>query len=255
MASCYCCTIICDSSFFHSYHVCNWQTTSTNIKGGLRMIELKGVVKVFKSGEAQVTALNDIDLHIEKGEFVLIKGHSGCGKSTLLFTMGGMLKPSAGAVRVSLQELYLISEKERLNFRSRVSGFVFQSYYLIPYLSVEENIRVGNELKGVSITNEEVHDIAKQLGIGHRLKHKPSELSVGEKQRVSLARAMIRKPQIIFADEPTGNLDPENAAEVLRYLNKFKEDGGTVVMVTHGNDADKYATRQIKMKQGQVLAE
>ncbi|MBI9065089.1 MAG: ATP-binding cassette domain-containing protein, partial [Marinilabiliaceae bacterium] len=132
-------------------------------------------------------------------------------------------------------------------------GFVFQSYYLMPYLTVAENILISNQLKGVSFSNDEVQQVAKRLKIDHRLHHKPSELSVGEKQRTCLARAMIVKPEVILADEPTGNLDPENAAEVLRYLNEFKAEGGTVVMVTHGPEADTFATRQIEMKEGRII--
>jgi len=217
------------------------------------MIEVKGLVKLFNSGRQSVTALDNIDLHIKRGEFTLIKGPSGCGKSTLLFTMGGLLKPSAGAVRISGKELYSLSGKELLQYRTQQVGFVFQSYYLMPYLTVAENILISNQLKGVSFSNDEVQQVAKRLKIAHRLNHKPSELSVGEKQRTCLARAMIVKPEVILADEPTGNLDPENAAEVLRYLNEFKAEGGTVVMVTHGTEADTFATRQIEMKEGRII--
>lgn len=217
------------------------------------MIEVKGLVKRFNSGRQSVTALVNIDLHLNRGEFALIKGPSGCGKSTLLFTMGGLLKPSAGAVRISGKELYSLSGKELLKYRTQQIGFVFQSYYLMPYLTVAENILISNQLKGVSFSNDEVLQVAKRLKIAHRLHHKPSELSVGEKQRTCLARAMIIKPEIILADEPTGNLDPENAAEVLRYLNEFKAGGGTVVMVTHGAEADTFATRQIEIKEGRII--
>lgn len=216
------------------------------------MIEIKGLTKEFISGGQKVTALNNVDLQIQGGEFVLIKGSSGCGKSTLLFTAGGLLKPSAGSVRIANQELYTMSGKELLRYRAQKTGFVFQSYYLLPYLNVFENIIAANHLGGNTIRVDDVHQIAQRLKIEHRLKHKPSELSVGEKQRVSLARAMIVNPDIILADEPTGNLDPENAAEVLCCLHEFKEAGGTVVMVTHGAEADGCATRQIKMNKGQI---
>lgn len=219
----------------------------------MEMIEVKGLDKTFHAGSNVVTALDNVDLNIRKDDFALIKGPSGCGKSTLLFAMGGLLTPSAGAVRVSGKEIYALSEKERLRYRSRIIVFVFQSYYFIPYLSIAENILVLNKVDGIKLTLEEVQSVAERLNIHHRLDHKPSELSVGEKQRASLARAMVVKPSIILADEPTGNLDPENASEVIRYLSEFNKQGGTVVMVTHGSDADSFATRQLMMNQGKII--
>ncbi len=219
----------------------------------MEMVEIKGLDKIFRSGGKEVTALNNIDLKIQKGDFALIKGPSGCGKSTLLFAMGGLLTPSAGAVRISGQEIYSLSEKQRLSFRSQIIVFVFQSYYFIPYLSIADNILLLNKVDGINVSMDAIRKIAERLNIHHRLDHKPSELSVGEKQRASLARALVVQPEIILADEPTGNLDPENAAEVIRYLHEFRAQGGTVVMVTHGSDADAYATRQIKMSQGKII--
>ena len=219
----------------------------------MEMIEIKGLVKIFNSGGNKVTALDNVDLSIQKGDFALIKGPSGCGKSTLLFTIGGLLKPSAGAVRISGLDMYSLSEKERLQYRSRIFGFVFQSYYLMPYLTVLENIMIVNNVSEIKITEGEVHQMTDGFNLNHRLNHKPSELSVGEKQRVCLVRALAIKPEIILADEPTGNLDPENANDVLVHLDAFRNQGGTVVMVSHGTDADKYATRQIKVGNGGVI--
>ena len=218
----------------------------------MEMIEVKGLDKKFRAGSNTVTALDNVDLKINKGDFALIKGPSGCGKSTLLFAMGGLLVPSSGAVRVSDKEIYSLSEKERLRYRSRIVVFVFQSYYFIPYLSITDNILLLNKVDGIKITMGDVRKVAERLNIHQRLDHKPSELSVGEKQRASLLRALVVRPSIILADEPTGNLDPENAAEVLRYLHEFQQQGGTVVMVTHGSDADAFATRQINMRQGKI---
>ena len=218
----------------------------------MEIIELKGLDKTFHTGDKAVTALDHVDFCIHKGDFALIKGPSGCGKSTLLFVMGGLLKPSAGAVRVSDQEIYALTEKERLRYRSRMIAFVFQSYYLLPYLSVAENILLLNKVNGIRVTKDDVLEAAERLNIHQRLDHLPSELSIGEKQRANLVRAMVVKPTVILADEPTGNLDPENAAEVIRYLHDFHEQGGTVVMVTHGSDADRYATRNIRMEQGEI---
>jgi len=217
------------------------------------MIEIKGLQKLFNSGKQRVTALDDIDLKIEKGEFLLIKGPSGCGKSTLLFCMGGLLKPTAGAVRIAGEELYSLSDRELRRYRSEKAGFVFQSYYLLPYLTVAENIALQKKTLGAEISSEAVIEIAQGLHIDHRLNHKPGELSIGERQRVSLARVLMVNPDIMLADEPTGNLDPENAAEVLRYLHEYQQKGGTVVMVTHGAEADAFATRQITMKDGKIV--
>ncbi|MCT4601445.1 MAG: ABC transporter ATP-binding protein [Marinifilum sp.] len=217
------------------------------------MIEIRGLEKRFNSGHKSVVALNNIHLQISKGEFALIKGSSGCGKSTLLFCMGGLLKPSSGTIRVSGKDLYSMSEQEKLTFRVRKMGMVYQSYHLLPYFNVAENIRISSRLDGVSFREDELMTMAKRLKIDHRLSHQPSELSVGEKQRVCLARTLILKPEIILADEPTGNLDPENSTVVLQCLNEFKREGGTVVMVTHGTEADLFATRQIEMNNGKVI--
>ena len=216
------------------------------------MIEAKGLVKIFKTAKSAVTALDDIDININAGDFAIIKGPSGCGKSTLLFSLGGLLQPSAGAVRISGREIYSLAENERLTFRSKKIGFVFQSYYLLPYLSVIENILIVNRVSGIRVTNDKILDLAKGLDFYHRLGHKPSELSIGEKQRVCLARALVVKPEVIFADEPTGNLDPGNAEVVLKHFDQFRQRNGTVVMVTHGADADQFATKQFKMNTGKI---
>lgn len=217
------------------------------------MIEVKGLTKIFNSGGKRVSALENVDLKIQKGDFALIKGPSGCGKSTLLFTLGGLLNPSSGAVRISDVDFYALTETKRLQFRSQAIGFVFQSYYLIPYLTIMENIMILNKVQGLNVTKEEVIQLAEQLNFDHRLKHKPSEMSIGEKQRVSLVRALAIKPDIILADEPTGNLDPENAEIVLKYLEFFHRKGGTVVMVSHGSDADNYASKNIFMDKGGIV--
>lgn len=219
------------------------------------MIEIKGLTKLFNSGGKQVTALDNVDLRIEKGDFALIKGPSGCGKSTLLFTLGGLLVPSSGAVRIADVDIYALTEKKRLRFRSQAIGFVFQSYYLIPYLTIMENFMILNKVHGLNVTQKEVYRLAERLNFDHRLNHKPAEMSIGEKQRASLVRALAIKPDIILADEPTGNLDPENAEIVLNYLEVFHKRGGTVALVSHGSDADKYATQHINLAQGGIITD
>lgn len=217
------------------------------------MIKIENITKVYKRGKQDIIALNDISFQAESSEFILIKGPSGCGKSTLLFTLGGMLKPGNGTVEVLNRDIYRLSERERTAFRSEYIGFVFQSYYLVPYLNVRENILLAGRLPGINISEKEAMEIAGNLNLSQRLSHKPHELSVGEKQRVALTRALVTKPEIILADEPTGNLDPQNAKEVLEYLSDFHRKGGLVIMVTHGDEADSYATRQIEMKDGKII--
>jgi ABC-type lipoprotein export system ATPase subunit len=217
------------------------------------MIEVKNIVKNFNSAKEKVVALNHIDLVVKKSEFVLIKGESGSGKSTLLFIMGGMLNPTSGKIIVNKKDLFALSEAERSKYRANEIGFVFQSYHLLPYLNVFENIILPNQLPEIHIQKEDVYKITDELGIADRLDHKPSQLSAGEKQRVALARALITKPSIILADEPTGNLDEKNTIEVLNYLKSFQKNGGTVVMVTHGNLADTYATRTIRLEKGKLV--
>ncbi len=216
------------------------------------MIKTEKITKIFRSGKRNVIALNEVDLTIEKGEFVLIKGHSGCGKSTLLFTLGGMLNPSSGTVIIDNVSVYNKSEKERAAFRANHIGFVFQSYHLLPYLTVLENILISQRLNKNRVTKEMAVEIAESLNIAHRLNHKPSELSVGEKQRAALARVFITNPNVIFADEPTGNLDPENAKEVIDHLKRYNVNGGTVILVTHDNEADEVADRIINMSNGKI---
>ena len=217
------------------------------------MIALKSIKKEFITGKNKIMALDQIDLDVQRSEFVLIKGESGSGKSTLLFVLGAMMQPSSGKVIIDRKDIYSMSEKERSFYRAHEIGFVFQSYHLLPYLTVYDNIFLLNKLPGVKVVKDDILEITGQLGIQKRLLHKPSQLSAGEKQRVSLARAMITKPSLILADEPTGNLDEKNTIEVLNYLKKYQQNGGTVVMVTHGNLPDSYATQKIEMAKGNLI--
>ena len=216
------------------------------------MVEIQSVHKRFKTAKNEVLALKEIDLKIDTSEFVLVKGESGSGKSTLLFSIGGMLSPSSGNIKVNNKDLYQLSEKERRKYRANEVGFVFQAYHLLPYLTVLENIMLPNKLSKTKIKKETALEIINELGLEQRISHKPSELSAGEKQRVALARALITNPSLILADEPTGNLDDKNAIEVMKYLKSFQLKGGTVVMVTHGSLADDYATRIIYLDKGQL---
>ena len=217
------------------------------------MIHIEKLSKVFHSKQTDVIALNEVELHIKKGSFTLIKGASGCGKSTLLFTLGGMLKPSSGKVVVDGQDLYKLSEKALLNYRSKQIGFVYQSYHLIPYLNIKENIFLSYKLSKQTIDTNGFEKLIQEFSLENRLLHKPAELSEGEKQRVALLRAMIINPQVLIADEPTGNLDPENRAIIMKHFSLFQKQGGTVIMASHGTEADALADTLIEMKAGKVL--
>lgn len=209
------------------------------------MIKAQKITKTYTKKSKKVNALEDFSIEVSKGEFILIKGESGCGKTTLLLTLAGMLKPTSGEISIMGNNIYNLSENRRTKFRSDHFGFVFQSFHLIPYLSVLENIKVGktNNKKSES----DIVNVTKELGIYDRLDHVPDELSAGEKQRTALARALISNPDIIFADEPTGNLDPKTGEEVIELLKRYNSKGGTVVMVTHSNIADSVANRIINL--------
>ena len=219
------------------------------------MIQLQHITKIFHSKQQDVIALNKVSLEIQQGEFVLIKGPSGCGKSTLLFTLGGMLKPSSGEVLFNGQNLYQLSSKELLHYRSRQMGFVYQSYHLIPYLNIMDNILLVNQTGKRIVTQEEIVSLAEQFNLKDRLLHQPAQLSVGEKQRAALMRALVCRPQLLIADEPTGNLDPENSRIIMQHFKAFQEQGGTILMASHNNDADQLATRLIRMKEGEILTD
>jgi ABC-type lipoprotein export system ATPase subunit len=213
------------------------------------MIEIKDLSKVYISKGKEVKALDHISLNIENGEFIVIRGASGSGKTTLLLVIGAMLKPSSGKLLFDEQDIYNLSVTERNEFRASKVGFVFQMFHLLPYLTLLENVNVMS----LGQKNVEAEKMLVDLGLGDRMHHKPNALSAGEKQRGAVSRALINHPKIILADEPTGNLDPENAEEVLKSFVQFHKNGGTVIVVTHGKEADKYADRIISLKNGKIV--
>jgi len=213
------------------------------------MIEIKDLSKVYVSKGKEVKALDHVSLNIKNGEFIVIRGASGSGKTTLLLMIGAMLKPSSGKLLFDKQDIYNLSVTERNQFRASKVGFVFQMFHLLPYLTLLENVNVMS----LGQKNVEAEKMLVDLGLGDRMHHKPNALSAGEKQRAAVARALINHPKIILADEPTGNLDPENAEEVLKSFVQFHKNGGTVIVVTHGKEADKYADRIISLKNGKIV--
>ncbi len=206
------------------------------------VLEIQNLTKEYKRQEGHVTALKDINLRVLPGKFEVVQGQSGSGKTTLLLSSGGLLKPDAGKVKVNGQDLYELGPEKKARFRAKKIGFVFQQFHLIPYLTVLENVIVPT----IAVPGDQVEKRAREmiefLQLSHRSQHLPYELSTGERQRVALARALINNPELILADEPTGNLDSKNADIVLGYLAEFAKSGGSVLMVTHTlkiNFADK----------------
>ncbi len=216
------------------------------------MIQLDKISKIFGKLPKQTIALKYVDLKINKAEFIVIRGPSGSGKTTLLMSIGGMLQPSSGTVSINDQDIYLLNNNERSRFRASNIGFVFQMFYLIPYLNVLENIMLSaGQIKNDKL-NRKAYKLVENLGLSERIMYKPSELSAGECQRVALGRALIHQPKIILADEPTGNLDPENSLMVMKTLDNYHQNGGTVIIVTHGEDTDPFADRIIYLKKGEI---
>lgn len=216
------------------------------------MIQVEKVSKQYQKKYSTVKALDKINLQVEKGAFVVIRGPSGSGKTTLLLTIGGMLRPTSGRVTIDGNDLYELNERKRAKFRAENIGFVFQMFHLLTYLNTRENILLPASVRKRRLGKTEVMELIERLKLKERASHKPPELSVGERQRTAIARALLNQPKLILADEPTGNLDPENAADAMEYLSEFHCNGGTVVVVTHGEVANQYADRIIYLKDGRI---
>jgi putative ABC transport system ATP-binding protein len=216
------------------------------------MIRLQNVCKIYKMGSDNITALDNININLQKGTFVVVQGPSGSGKTTLLLTISGMLRPTSGTVIVIENDIYKMSEKKRAKFRAQKIGFVFQMFHLLPYLNGVENVMLPSTVSSRPSQLKDAMQLLQNMHLLHRANHKPSQLSVGECQRVALARALLSAPQILLADEPTGNLDPESEAQVLNYLKEFHTAGGTVIMATHGSTPDQYADQIIHLKHGHI---
>ena len=219
------------------------------------MIRCDDVTKTFRKNGAEVLSLDRFTVQIAEGEFVAVRGPSGSGKTTLLLTLGGMQRPSAGAVQFGGRDLYGLPAAERARLRSGEIGFVFQMFHLVPYLDLLGNVLLAAPGRPSDAERERAVGLLDELGLAKRASHRPGELSAGERQRLAVARALLNRPKLILADEPTGNLDPENAAEVIRHLAAFHRDGGTVVLVTHGTAADEHAGRILRLEQGRLVAD
>ena len=215
----------------------------------------RGVSRTYGRGDTAVHALRDVDLEIAAQRFTAVMGRSGSGKSTLMHVLAGLDRPTAGSVSVGGVALDGMDDDRLTVFRREHVGFVFQAFNLLPMLTARQNVLLPLELAGAPVDHELLDGVVDVLGLGDRLGHRPAELSGGQQQRVALARALVARPSIVFADEPTGNLDSDSSAEVLGYLRRsVRELGQTVVMVTHELDAAAYADDVVVLTDGQVSA-
>ena len=215
------------------------------------MIHLESVSRVYDERRRSVRALDGVSLDIAEGEFLAVRGPSGSGKTTLLLTMGAMLRPTEGRVLVAGHDVCAMTARDRARLRAETIGFVFQMFHLVPYLNALENLLVPT-LAGNSISRQDALEMLAAMGLADRIHHRPPELSIGERQRVALARALLKQPDIILADEPTGNLDPSNARHVMDALADFHHSGGTVVAVTHDTLVDRSAQRVVLIDRGRI---
>jgi putative ABC transport system ATP-binding protein len=219
------------------------------------IIEVHGLTKTYEVGEVAVHALRGVDLEVRKGEFVAITGASGSGKSTLFHILGGLTPMTSGTVQINGRNLAGMTNAERTELRKTTVGFVFQKYNLLPTLSAEDNIRIVQYIGGRdTVFDPAFQEILKLLGITDRMKHKPRALSGGQQQRVAIARGLVNSPAILLADEPTGNLDSETSAAVLKLIKDLNRRlGQTILMITHDSDAASYADRIVKVKDGRIV--
>lgn len=223
----------------------------------MALIEAQHVIKKYKVGSEVITALDDVTLSIEPGEFLAILGTSGCGKSTLLNMLSGLERPTKGDVVVNGVRINKVNEKNMSKFRSKEMGFIFQQYNLIGSLTALENVMLPLTIQGVG-KKERVRrskELLEKLGLGARLNNKPNQMSGGQQQRVSIARSLVSEPKIIFADEPTGNLDSHTTIEILEFLQRIvREQGKTLIMVSHDMEVAMYADRIVHMLDGRITS-
>ena len=220
----------------------------------MSLIEINKLNKAYESGDERVLALCDVDLNIERGEFISVMGPSGSGKSTLLTILGGLNHPTRGDVVVDDIPIYKLSLEKLADFRREYLGFIFQSFQLIPYLTVIENVMLPLSITRRSNTDQEkiAGEILEKVGLRLKAKRLPDQLSGGEQERVAIARALVNAPPILLADEPTGNLDTKTSKEIMDLFKSLHEEGQTIIMVTHNPENTAYSTRTIFLKDGKV---
>jgi putative ABC transport system ATP-binding protein len=218
------------------------------------ILKTENLWKTYNSGKMDTTALSDVSVEVMPGDFMSIMGPSGCGKSTLLHVMGGLARATRGRVLLDGNDLSHMSDSARTLLRRHKVGFIFQRFNLLPTLDAHHNITLAQHIHGNGFDPHRFDMVVSLLGLGDRLKHKPSELSGGQQQRVAIARAIISEPKIVLADEPTGNLDSKSSDAVLSLLRQLnREMGQTIVMITHNPDAATYGNRVLHMRDGMVV--
>ncbi|MEW5746146.1 MAG: ABC transporter ATP-binding protein [Nitrospirota bacterium] len=218
------------------------------------MIQLREVEKVYRRGAEEVHALRGVDLDIREGELLSIVGPSGAGKTTLLHILGCLDTPTAGSVRFDGVEVEHMAESELVVLRRKKIGFIFQQFYLIPGLTVAENVALPLLFNRRAVQRDRIASIVEMVGLKERMHHAPNQLSGGEMQRVAIARSLVNDPEVVLADEPTGNLDSENSERIFELLRTLNRKGLTVVMITHNGDLASRADRVVRIKDGRVQA-
>ena len=220
------------------------------------LIELHDISKNYESGDTSINAIKNMNFYIDDGEFITIMGQSGSGKSTLLSVLGALNHPSYGKVLIDSMDLYNLSTEQRADFRSEYIGFIFQSFQLVPYLTVIENVEIPMAVTGIKKKNqrEMAMDVLRIVGLEQKSDRLPDQLSGGEQERVAIARAIVNKPPLILADEPTGNLDSNTATGIMELLKSLNKDGHTIIMVTHNQKMSEYASRTINIVDGEAFA-
>ena len=221
----------------------------------MHVIETINLQKRYQIGDNSVHAVDGIDLNVGEGEFVCISGRSGSGKSTLLSLLAGLESPTGGQIKLLGEHLEAMNERERGRFRRDHIGFIFQAYNLLPQFNAWENVAVPLEIRGVPLQErkEKAMEALEMVGLSDHAEHRPTEMSGGQQQRISIARAIITRPGIIFADEPTGNLDSRTGTEIMDLLTKlFRKWGATFLVVSHDEDMNRYTDREVRLKDGKI---
>ncbi len=221
------------------------------------MIELRGICKTYKLGDNEFAALADIDLRVERNEYVALTGASGSGKSTLMNILGCLDMPTAGRYSLDGSPVAGLNDDDLARVRNRKIGFVFQSFYLMPRATIVENVAQPLIYRGVApaLRHERAAEALDRVGLGDRLNHRPNELSGGQRQRTAIARALIGRPQLLLADEPTGNLDSRTAEEIMEFFGQLHEDGLTLIIVTHDQGIANHCQRAIRLLDGRISAD
>jgi putative ABC transport system ATP-binding protein len=229
--------------------------STLELYGGNDMIKVKNVSKIYTMGKEKVVALDNVSLNIDDGEFLAIVGPSGSGKSTLMHLVGGLDTPTSGSIYIDKKDISKFKDKEMSKYRNETIGFVFQSFNLENTQTALENVMMPLIFGEVSRKERKMKAIKalEMVGLGDKIQHKPNEMSGGQRQRVSVARALVNNPKIIFADEPTGNLDSKNGDMIMKLLIDLNKKGYTIIMVTHNMEEAKKAKRMIKIKDGRVM--